>query len=530
MNEQARGAAAEIAHELDVLLKQGLRLYQEGHPVVRKYWERLSDRMAEHLGRVGPMTYRLKPQCLIYEGQEVYRDEEIVPENFVLRLYRDGIREVGFVPGLRPEELYQFVQVLATNPLLLAFMGETLASRLFDANLKAVRFVMVPPVLLTEEAGRLAHADIHGLAEASAGDREGLNEAIERLPGLSSQELSELKSELDGEGDEEVGRLLGILMELLVTHEGDDERRQIRAAISSLFESLVAQGASATVVEGLTRLSETAPDAEVLAREWDAIVEKLSLSPVLSMMAESAGPKPRGFVRLLALLQPPCLPAALRLLFRIEDPDLTQSLIRTVARLAGESLEEIQVFMDDSRTANHVEALRHGVNVLWEMDTPDGRRAVMDIVLDADHPVRADALSLLLRRYDPDLEPVLGALIDDEDPEVRSRAVEGFLRADLAAAKLRITMSIERSLEGDALNDVGRDLAAIYLRVDRTGGMVYLLSRLEDPNRPVALRRVAAELLTRHRSNKRVEKALKKERDRWLNPRALRKTCEEALR
>lgn len=522
-------AAAQLVHSLDVFLKQGLRLYSEGHPIVERYRETLTRQVASFLAE-GPALFQVGPFELLFEDVRIHRDPEIVPENFVLRLYRDGVRDFCLLPELRPEELFLFCRTLATDPGMLAFMGESLATSLFNADLTSIRFTLVPPVLLAGRMSSLSPSAVAAMDDARDYATEGLDTAVARLAPSVEEDRQIVARELAVETEGEVRRLVGILIDILLSNEVEEERRQVRATFASMLETLLVQEQIEVVVNALERLREAASSDGPAADELAHATRRLSASPVLSMLAERDGKEGSpgdDLVRLFSFLGSDAAPAALALFARVRSMSQLEALQRCVARMA--TVPEVVATLDEARQRRDGLAQAGCLEVLGRMHSLVSRRAIADIVLDRGHPMRLRAVELLLDRYSADLEAPLSELMDDPDLRVRMSVTEGMLRADPAAAKLRITMALERRLAGDEPDDLGRELAQHYLELDRSGCVVFLLARLGDRKSAPALRIVAAEMLGRVKDRERIRQALEKERDRFFNPRTLKTACEKAL-
>lgn len=100
----------EIANTLSAVLKS-LKLYQAGHKTIDEMVNRLYDFIKELLERIDVLEFEIDEEGMKYEGKLILSSKE-AEEDFIFKLYKDGVRLITFNTGLNASELMCFLQIL----------------------------------------------------------------------------------------------------------------------------------------------------------------------------------------------------------------------------------------------------------------------------------------------------------------------------------------------------------------------------------------------------------------------------------
>src|SRR5580765_554924 len=137
------------------------RLYEARNPTVVRFREELGRALHRVLSEHGELRYRFTSDDVFFEDNSLYparsRDD-----NLALAFFRDGVRAIGFIPGIEPSELQQLIdcvlQVTGQNE-----SDDDLITLLWEIQLPHIEVDYVP-------------------AEGDAGGVEGEDDGAPLLP------------------------------------------------------------------------------------------------------------------------------------------------------------------------------------------------------------------------------------------------------------------------------------------------------------------------------------------------------------
>jgi HEAT repeat protein len=159
LSDAAVKAVAGWVSQLQRTLKT-CRLYDAGNPTVVRFREELFTSLERLLGEHGAFELRFAAEDVTCDGvsQKPARSRE---DNLAFVFHRDGVRGLGFQPGVRPPELTALVDAtLAVSGQNL--VGDDLVTLLWEADLRAIEIDYIP-----------AEGDLGGESGPDAADAGG---------------------------------------------------------------------------------------------------------------------------------------------------------------------------------------------------------------------------------------------------------------------------------------------------------------------------------------------------------------------
>lgn len=244
--------AAQLVNELVRVFKVR-RLYGAGHPQRIDIEASATARIRSVLDEAGPIELEIAEDMLLHEEEEVYRHDP-GPESLAFLLFREGLRQIAFYPGLEADEAAAFLDHVAATSLAPDTESD-LVARLWEEKLVHIQYLFVerfadqewlPPAAgrVDEDAARERPA-IRLVAEdrADVADPRVLHDADGTLYFLDDEDLASLQAELEEEKDRTLmNEYLTCMRELLLAPVHEDPT-PIVGALAEIQASFLGQGA-----------------------------------------------------------------------------------------------------------------------------------------------------------------------------------------------------------------------------------------------------------------------------------------------
>ena len=420
---------AEV-RELFVTLGKALRAYQlydENNPVYKRFVSALAEAFRELWDELDRLHVQVTEDTLRLEGEEVYRTESR-SDSLAFLLFKDGIRDVTFLPGIEADELTRLLSVLqrARN---LRPEGDDILTILWEEDLQFFRYhhidVLAEGVVLPEPGPGNTQQEMQEVLETeelqpAAGQaspeqdrtiqREDFNPT---LYSLDRREMERLRAEIDREMERDLrGDVLNALFDRL-EEPGDRERQsEILGILHQLLPNFLSRGALDAARDVLTELrtleSREGVFDEARRAELTELVDDLSSPETMDELVRA-----------------------------LEDGTLrpsAQELGGFLTHLRGGALAPLLAAAETTEVKELQPILRDAVRGIAQRN----REAVLRLLDDRDPVVVAGAARLVGSMGLTAAAPALADLVFDDDPRVRLAAVEAArdLRASTAAGAL----------------------------------------------------------------------------------------------
>ncbi len=435
----------EAVHELFVVLGKAFRAYQlydENNPVRHRFIDSLRQAFHGIWNDVDRLTLKVEEDRVLLGEEEVYKAASR-GESLAFLFYKDGIREITFLPGIETGELEPFLGVLQKARKLVP-EGDDLLTVLWDVDLAFLQYQYVDflaegvdlPVpgdgagqnllesVLQVELGGEEEGEDEGTA---AGDgAEGAQAAPQTvrqedfnptLYALDAREMDILRQELHKEVYRDLrGDVLSALFDRLEEPERAERQSEILDILGILLPNFLSRGGlvpATRVLDELRRLESTPGvfDESLLARSR-------------------------------ALLDAASSPEAIdELIQALYDGTIRASSQQLSAFLRFLRAGAIAPLLREAETVDHRElreVLRSAVRGIAERN----RGAVVRLLTDPDPVIASGAARLAGDIQIAEAGPALAGLLAHAAAEVRLAAVEAAatLKASTAAGALEHTL------------------------------------------------------------------------------------------
>ena len=440
-SEQELQTAAEIGELITAIIKEirARQTYVAGNPLIERFHRDVEDRFVKLWDDLPHLSLGVDESRLTWRDQEVYK-HPLGHDNLAFQFFRDGIRQLAFLPG-GEVELQEFLQILADiRPGRSTDLLATLWHRGFD-------FIRMEYVDVSEEEALVIPTSGEG-----AGDDESLNDLSEIEDVLSGgavpeAEEAEFADLVLGEADEAYLRremeaefnrplLRDVTLSLLDQFEMRDQerRRQVVDIVRALLPRLLDRRDFSTVALIVTELQLLAnKTGEVDTQELvTSLLRDMSeaMAELISVATdrEAGGPAEDELTALLGALQAEAIPILVRAvpslqgtemqdhlsdaldrlvsthpdsilaLLRAEDPMLAAEAARIAARLRIKNAEP--ALTELSQRPESVVRLA-ALEALASLESATGVRALFKAMSDPDRGIRTAATDAIARIRPP---------------------------------------------------------------------------------------------------------------------------------
>lgn len=446
-----------------------VRMYPPSNPMPRAFLDALCSQFSEALALYGTLALHVTDSDFRYRDAVVYSEPNL-RTSIAFLLYKDGLRQIAFHPGLTRDEVLQFVQVFASHEDVNR-LEDDYVTLLWEMNAANI----------TYHATALSPDDAEGMVTIADAQAMPMppDAAMADMP--ESPPLDDLDGLLDGEERRDATAEASVLrpsVEVTTMTPGEQERlqRECQDALHQPVENIITDILCEILLHGTT--DESSGDALcLLERIITTYLENQAYRQAAELLQ-----------RLVALEQ------------AIDAPEKRAHLRDALASLGDaarmERLARALVYTDDDGALYAIfrvlraKAILPLITALTEMPTTSARKVLCDFLAE----IGADAVSTFLPFLgDPrwfvvrNIVYILGAMGSPQSipglmhayahPDVRVR--REVIQALGAAATPRMSQVFSRALtDEDAFI---RGMAAVNLgRIGGADGLQQLIQAIQD--------------------------------------------------
>lgn len=431
------------------------RLYDEANPTVVRAREELAASLAALLARCGAVQLAVGTHTLAYAGHDLQTGRS-GDDNIAAVLHRDGIRALGFEPGIPAREVEALLERLlaVTGP---AAGDDDLVTLLWDANLSSVTIETVPLEGEAdgsgeedeEQAARAAWpkqgtgpaeapapespasaradgspappvgaASVHGASRSDDWTTgEGFTEIedeYDELETVALFEIARFQRECDqGRSVNESGHALRILEDCLASALEPADRAELAAFIPRVLRETLGVGDWKATIIALTLIQRCEPNwpVEEFCRELCGALGITTRRVVAALDRQDAGGV-ASFLELARQLGPPAVEWLMHVIAGSEQMNVRRPLARRIAELATENPDVILPWLSDGRWY----VVRNAVHILGWIG---GEALAGYLQSPAAHPemrVRREVVAALSEVSSDRARPILMSMLKAAEP------------------------------------------------------------------------------------------------------------------
>jgi hypothetical protein len=450
-----RGVVQEVVRGFSRALRTHL-LYEGHSPALDRFVETLRERMGSLWEHLRHLNVQVEEREILWRGEPVYVGEE--RDNLAFLLFRDGVRELSFLPGFEEADLDGFLALLARIHRI-QIDEEDLLTLLWEHEWKHFRYRYVEAL---SEGVHLPEASPASTLPAPAQPREepvvrqtaSTEDFREALYFLDEGEMRRVEAEVRREMTRDLWT--GVLDGLLDRLEDSPTERQTRIVVifGDVLASLLGAGRidrAAYLLEQLVGIATSAkrPPPMVL-REIRALFDQLARPETVAELVrtveeagETIGQEALG--ALLAYFPPESLGPLLRAGEATALPAARESILAAAERLAAPNPAALKGFIADPDAAVAGGAARLAGRLRLTDSAPELAR----LLRRPEPTVRLAAVEALRELRSATASGLVEGALEDADRDVRIAAVRAVAALRWAPARARL----EAALEGKRLRE-----------------------------------------------------------------------------
>ena len=466
---QVRKLASSLAKAV-----KATRLYPMDNPINRKFARELVTQFDETFSMLSEIRLTIGKTKFFFRGQEVLDQpgrEDSVPGRF----FWDGIREITFRDGLRPQEIIDFLGLCRRNHETADDGEDDLVTLFWEQQFEHITYINVDDILdldnpddpVPEEFGtaymNFVDMEMHNLEDDDENPLGLASELAREIQKKMMEEETDLFSVAGGERDKLLAEfaledsnkiledILYILQETMFLDTNEVSFRETVAVITGAMSGLLTDG-RLVVAGGLLRIlndmMEQKPDMtpamhqsleEALAIGFEekscaALVEHLNtnLPDVVAALDDFLG-----------LLPESATGALCQVLSEVTHPAARKRMVEALSRRARAGVDYFIPYLKDPRP----EMVRDVALILGETKSDKAIRPLRELMRHPDVNVRCVALEGLCRLGPAKAGDVLMNALQDRNQNVRLTAVKSLGEAGRVAVPALMQIIADRDFK-----------------------------------------------------------------------------------
>lgn len=470
------------------------QLYDENNPVRQRFIETLKGEFEALWGELDKLVVSIDEDHIYLGGSDVYHSESR-NDSLAFLFFKDGVREITFLPGIEADELETFLGVLQKARKLVP-EGDDLLTVLWEAEMRFFEYeyvdLLAEGVELPEPGAGNTGAELQAALEAE--DEEMAAQAEEEAQGdraadtlqtvqqddfnptlyvLDPREMDALRVQLDEEMARDVrSDVLKALFDRLEEPQNRERQSEILGILGTLLPNFLSRGklvAATNVLRELRRLEQIDGmfDEQRLV-ESRRILDGISTAEAISelMQALYAGTIRASSSQLssfLVFLRGSALAPLLRESEVVEHRELQTVLRSAVQGIAGKNRKALVALLEEDDPLVAAAAAK----LAAEMKIAEAGPGLARLLEHEESSVRLAAVEAAVDLKASGVATALQDRLEDEERDVRVAAARalGELRYPPAAKKLSSIIRGKHIRQADISEKV-----AVFEAYGRTAG------------------------------------------------------------
>jgi len=417
--------------------KKTLRMYPENNPVYVKTLEDTYARFKSFFDYRDAFTLKIKQNSIYYDSEQIYFNSE-KEDNLALFFFKDGLRELTFNKELPPQELEEFLKIIALD-FDREMVDDDVVTLLWEKDFQNIRYLVDEAFLVdleeedyerkAEEKVKEKVTDVDDLMKAYAdGFAEEDVKEISVMP-LTDKDLQMLVKELERDTSDKLGTLVNVIFELVYQSEEKGEMEDTFAFLRDTIKYSMTHGELPAVVDVMKRAREIIEEP-VLTEEGKQYMRMLSAylgtEEVIALLAEilDSGIEldRRVFGEFMDFLDKGAIEPMVKYLGELKTIHARKHIIDALIVLGRKDIQAVSKGLTDQRWY----VVRNIIYILRKIGDRRAIEYLLKTVRHGDVRVRKEVIKALGELGSREVIQTLRECLDDPDVQVRVQAAKAF--------------------------------------------------------------------------------------------------------
>ncbi len=413
--------------------KKAIRMYPENNPVYRKTIEDTFARFADFFAYREDLDLKIRQNEILFDGEQVYHNPE-KDDNLALFFFKDGLRELTFKKGLSPQELEEFLKIMALDFDREA-VDDDIVTLLWEKDFQNIKYVADEAFLMEDEdyetqavkeiRQKAPETDEILKAYASAFEAEDVKDIS--IVNLTDRDLQLLVKEMEKDLLDKTEKIYDILFEMLFQAESLAEYEDVQRLLKEVFLYCLKRRDLGIVVSVLKRTKEIVDDPSTPAnvrRQVGLLLSSIntpdSIRGVGKIFDSDAPPDETLLNEYMEFLDRSAIAPCISLLGELESIHARKIVISILVRLGSKDIQAVAKGLQDSRWY----VVRNIIYILRHIGDKKAVEYLLSTAKHTDERVRKEAIKALGELKSPLALQTLRDCLDDADPSIRKSAVK----------------------------------------------------------------------------------------------------------
>lgn len=441
----------EIREVKDILqnlikAKKALRMYPQNNPIYVKTLEDSYDRFKCFFDYRDDFKLSIKQNSIHYDTEQIYYNPE-KEDNLALFFFKDGIREITFKKGLSPEELEEFLKIVALD-FDREVMDDDIVTLLWEKDFENIQYLVDEAVLVdineedyaikAEEKAKEKVTDVNDLMNAYAeGFIEEEIKGISIIP-LSDKDLQMLVTELEKDSSDKTEKLVDVLFEMIYQSEDKSDLEDVFTFLKNTITFSMKHGDITVVLNVMKRAKEIIEDPLLTENEkkyMRMLPLYLGTDEVISLLAEilDSGIKidAKIFGEFIEFLDKNAIAPMVKYLGELKTIRARKNLIEALIIIGKKDIQILSRGLDDQRWY----VVRNIIYVLRKIADKRAIEHLLKTVRHGDIRVRKEVIKAFGELGGQEVIQTLRECLNDTDMQVRIASAKAFANIGSEASK-----------------------------------------------------------------------------------------------
>jgi len=353
---EARDVVLQLARTINTR-----RIHLSNNPIYQKFLGELCAKVGGYLARRGILAFGIHRFEFQYEGEAIYNDSD-QSDSLPFRLYKDGVSELAFHPGVTEEELRDLVETLHCGYEVTS-AEDDVVTLLWERHFQHISYDVIddplegqtvpePPTIETPETRvvPMAPPTTQDLTPEEPLPRESYV--------LTEQEVEKLRDEMGTEAAWDMGfQLIDLIFEVLAVREEMEDYPLALDIMERVIRVFVRRGSFSHAARTLKALRDLERDSAdlpehhrtLLAEAVQRLGEAERIREIGPVLEKGLDTETADFEAYLRLLPRRAVEPLLDLLGEVNLRKARRALCEALVELIGADLEPIVKRLDDPR-------------------------------------------------------------------------------------------------------------------------------------------------------------------------------------